>query len=87
MYKIIYTGQFKKSLKRCIRRGLNILAFTTVIDILQEKGELPEQYIPIYSKISATNTCAIPEKNGYICTFIERINLFITIYVTNSNRN
>lgn len=46
MYKIIYTGQFKKSLKLCLRRGLDIKAFTTVIDILQEKGQLPGQYRP-----------------------------------------
>ena len=38
MYEIIYTGQFKKSLKRCVRRGLDITEFTTVLDILQEKG-------------------------------------------------
>ena len=41
MYEVIYTGQFKKSLRLCVRRGLNINDFTTVLDILQEKGELP----------------------------------------------
>ena len=40
MYDIIYTGQFKKSLRLCVKRGLDIQAFTTVLDILQEKGEL-----------------------------------------------
>ena len=44
MFEIIYTGQFKKSLKLCIRRGLNINEFTTVLDILQEKGILPPKY-------------------------------------------
>ena len=39
MYEVIYTGQFKKSLKVCVRRGLDVQAFTTVLDILQEKGE------------------------------------------------
>ena len=46
MYRIIYTGQFKKSLKRCVRRGLNIQAFMEVINILQQQGELPEKYHP-----------------------------------------
>ena len=46
MYEIVYTGQFRKSLKKCARRGLDIQMFATVIDILQEKGELPEQYHP-----------------------------------------
>ena len=43
MYEVIYTGQFKKSLKLCVRRGLDIQAFMDVLDILQEKGELPPQ--------------------------------------------
>lgn len=46
MYEVVYTGQFKRSLKRCVRRGLNVQAFTIVLDILQEKGELPQQYRP-----------------------------------------
>ncbi|MBO6189356.1 MAG: type II toxin-antitoxin system YafQ family toxin [Alloprevotella sp.] len=46
MYEIIYTGQFRKSLKRCARRGLDIEAFTHVLDLLQEKGTLPAQYRP-----------------------------------------
>ena len=37
---------FKKSLKLCVRRGLDVRAFTTVLDILQEKGELPSEYRP-----------------------------------------
>ena len=40
MYEVIYTGQFKKSLKLCVRRGLDVQTFTTVLDILQEKGQL-----------------------------------------------
>ncbi len=27
MYEVIYTGQFKKSLRLCVRRGLDIQAF------------------------------------------------------------
>ena len=46
MYEIIYTGQFKKSLRLCVRRGLDVQAFTTVLDILQEKGQLPAIYRP-----------------------------------------
>ena len=46
MYEVIYTGQFKRSLKRCVRRGLDVTAFSTVLDILQEKGELPSAYRP-----------------------------------------
>ena len=46
MYEVIYTGQFKKSLKLCVRRGFDVNVFKTVLDILQEKGELPNDYRP-----------------------------------------
>lgn len=41
MYEVIYTGQFKRSMKLCVRRGLDVTIFTKALDILQEKGELP----------------------------------------------
>ena len=46
MYEVIYTGQFKKSLKLCVRRGLDVNVFKTVLDILQEQGQLPVEYRP-----------------------------------------
>ena len=46
MYEVIYTGQFKKSLKLCVRRGLDVNIFKTVLDILQEQGQLPAEYRP-----------------------------------------
>ena len=46
MYEVIYTGQFKRSFKKCIKRGLNVNTFTDALDILQEKGSLPPEYRP-----------------------------------------
>jgi mRNA interferase YafQ len=46
MYSVVYTGQFKKSLKRCVKRGLDIKVFTDTLDILQAKGQLPPEYKP-----------------------------------------
>ena len=46
MYEVIYTGQFKKSLKLCVRRGLDVNVFKTALDILQEQGQLPAEYRP-----------------------------------------
>ena len=46
MYEVIYTGQFKKSLRLCVRRGLDVNVFKRVLDILQEKGQLPAEYHP-----------------------------------------
>lgn len=46
MYSIVYTNQFKKSLKRCAKRGLDVGFLTTAINILQEYGSLPAEYDP-----------------------------------------
>ena len=46
MYSVIYTGQFKKSLKKCVKRGLDLKIFTDTLDMLQETGMLPQEYKP-----------------------------------------
>lgn len=43
-YSVVYTGQFKRSLKKCAKRGLDIQVFTDALDILQVTGTLPQQY-------------------------------------------
>ncbi len=44
MYSIVYTNQFRKSLKRCVKRGLDVTVLTTAVNILQEQGCLPAEY-------------------------------------------
>lgn len=34
MYSIVYTNQFKKSLKRCVKRGLDVSLLTAAVTIL-----------------------------------------------------
>ena len=46
MYSIVYTNQFKKSLKRCVKRGLDVSLLTAAVTILREKGSLPVSYSP-----------------------------------------
>ena len=46
MYSIFYTGQFKKSLKLAVKRGLDITLLTAVIDQLQENGIIDNKYDP-----------------------------------------
>lgn len=46
MYEFIYTGQFKRSLKRCVRRGLDINRLREALDILRQEGELPQRFSP-----------------------------------------
>lgn len=46
MYTVEYTGQFKKDLKRCFKRGLNMTLIHCVIKQLEMTGTLPSEYKP-----------------------------------------
>lgn len=46
MYKLVYTNQFKRSLKKCFKRGLDISLLKKAIDLLQNHGTLPQEYRP-----------------------------------------
>lgn len=46
MYSIGYTGRFKKDLKRCAKRGLDISLIMEAISILVNEGTLPQKYRP-----------------------------------------
>ena len=46
MYSINYTHQFKKDMRKCAKRGLNIDAITQAIGILAATGTLPTEYKP-----------------------------------------
>lgn len=45
-YSISTTNQFEKHLKRCMKRGLPIEDFKTVVRLLTETGNLPAKYKP-----------------------------------------
>lgn len=51
MYTITRTNEFKRSFKRCLKRGLDINEFQTVINLLIQDGRLPDKYRP--HKLSA----------------------------------
>lgn len=46
MWEIEYTNRFKRSFKRCIKRGLNVEVFATAVEILHQTGTLPPEYRP-----------------------------------------
>jgi len=46
MYKLIYTHQFKKSLRLCQRRGFDMNAIKRVLELLERDGVLPPEYKP-----------------------------------------
>lgn len=45
-YKISYTSQFGKDVKRCIKRGLDITILEKAVNILADNGKLPQNYKP-----------------------------------------
>ncbi len=45
-YDILFSNQFKRSYKRCIKRGYNKTLFEKVITILSESGTLPPRDKP-----------------------------------------
>ena len=46
MYSIDYTKRFKKDLKRCQKRGLDLQLIHDAIVLLRTTGTLPAQYRP-----------------------------------------
>lgn len=45
-YSIETTHKFEKSLKKCIKRGLDISKFKEVVNLLATNGTLPQKYKP-----------------------------------------
>lgn len=46
MYKVKFTGQFKRDYKLCKKRGLNMSLLDDAITLLTTHGELPQTYKP-----------------------------------------
>lgn len=46
MYELIYSNKFKKSLKKCHKRGLDLAKIKDAINKLQSSGTLPPEYRP-----------------------------------------
>lgn len=46
MYTVNYTLQFKRAVKLCIRRGLDVNKIAELVDILRVRGVLPRKYKP-----------------------------------------
>ena len=46
MYRIRFTGEFKRQMKLCQRRGYDMELLRTAIRILSTDGQLPDRYLP-----------------------------------------
>jgi len=44
MYDISFSNQFKKDYKRCVKRNYDIALLEVILEILREKGALPQKY-------------------------------------------
>ena len=45
-YNLLYSNKFKKSLKKCFKRGLDVEKLRKIIKMLAETGTLPAEYRP-----------------------------------------
>ena len=45
-YTVISTNRFEKSVKKCVKRGLDVNELKCVIDLLARTGALPLKYRP-----------------------------------------
>ena len=46
MYELKPTGQFKKDLKQCKKRGYDLSNIATVLEYLRQDGKVPDEYLP-----------------------------------------
>ena len=46
MYAIEYTTRFRRSFRKCIKRGLDAAVFEQAVRCLQISGKLPPEYRP-----------------------------------------
>ncbi len=44
MYSINYSNRFKKDVKRCVKRGLDVQSLAKVVSLLSKDGVLPVKY-------------------------------------------
>ena len=65
-YTLRYTGEFKRSLKRCLKRGYDEQLLTEVLNILAAEGKLPEKYSPhiLHGQLRVTGS-AISLQTGF----------------------
>ncbi len=45
-YEIITSSRFKKDLKRCVKRGMDMSLIYTAMNLLKATGTLPAEYRP-----------------------------------------
>jgi mRNA interferase YafQ len=59
VYDVDYTNAFKKNVKRCYKRNLNLYKLVEVITILARTGVLPQEYRPHFLESLKCMECHI----------------------------
>lgn len=86
MYKIKVGNRFKKSYKRCVKRGLDTKKFECVVHLLAEGEPLPEKYKnhPLHGNYEGWNDCHI-EPDWILIWRYEEDELLLTLLDTGSH--
>ena len=63
-YRLRTTKQFKKDVKRCIKRGLSMDKLRRAMELLEQNGSLPDNYRPH------------PQLRTRVYALLEEVNLF-----------
>ena len=81
MYSVRYTKKFEKSVKLCVKRGLDLELLRSVITILAREGNLPVQYKPhkLSGKYSGLWECHI--KNDWLLVWSQNEMELILLFV------
>jgi len=84
MYEIRVTNRFKKHIKICKKRGLNLDLLANVIDILSVNGKLPAEYKPHKLSGNYANCWECHLKPDWLLIWQQNDNELILLFVGTS---
>ena len=80
MYTIKYTNKFKKDVRRCQKRGLDLDLLREVVEILSQTGTLPPKYKahPLTGKYRNRMECHI--QSDWLLVWMQNDNELILLF-------
>jgi mRNA interferase YafQ len=88
IYSIKYTNKFKKDVKRCWKRELNLQLLKEAIDILSKTGKLPPEYKahPLSGKYNNRMECHL--QPDWLLVWMQNDNELVLLFTdTDSHAN
>ena len=80
MYAIKYTNKFKKDVKRCHKRGLDLNLLRNAVDILAKTGKLPSEYMPHQLKGNYKNRMECHLKPDWLLVWMQNDKELILLF-------